>query len=592
MSHRALEEYLQSCKDQNVPASVDADAYADAISGIEARLWRSAQPARWLDLYQRICREQEQQLARQEHDPRPAFVIVIPVADRPRHLQLCLQSLLDLCRAFDYGGRRNGFYAKVSAVVAEDSREARNIEQHRQLAREFSRQGLQVVHFDQSMQIETLQRLTPELRQSLTPVLGRHEAQHFYHKGPSMMRNITYLWLQQEWRAQRWLNPLFFFIDSDQEFRLPMSNSGQPSNTTALNYFYHLQQIFADPDIQVLTGKVVGDPPVSPAVMAGTFLQDVCAFLQQMRGLDAAAECSFHRQMDVRDGSYHDLADLFGLQVQKESFRYPCRIRQPHDHRRCFEDFARRLGHFFDGEHPTRASYYQHQPMSHSIQPARTIYTGNYVLRPEALRYFIPFAELRLRMAGPVLGRIIKAELAAGFVSANLPMLHKRTVDDLGQSEYRPGVERESEKVDLSDEFERQFYGDVMLFSMERLTALGYPQDEIDEMTVAATLDAVARDMKVRYLQKQEQIMRLLEQLLSLLNDADAWWNQQPGVEAARQQFEDFIRNVHTNYAAESPAWQKLHDPLHDENRKQSMRQALLGYQQQRSNWALALSRT
>ncbi len=70
-------------------------------------------------------------------------------------------------------------------------------------------------------------------------------------------------------------------------------------------------------------------------------------------------------------------------------------------------------------------------------------------------------------MAGLVFGRIIKAKLAAGFVSANLLMLHKRRVDDLGQSEYRSGVEHESEKVGLSDEFERQFYGDVMLFSME-----------------------------------------------------------------------------------------------------------------------------
>ena len=95
---------------------------------------------------------------------------------------------------------------------------------------------------------------------------------------------------------------------------------------------------------------------------------------------------------------------------------------------------------------------------------ARTVYTGNYVIRPENLRYFIPFATLKLRMAGPVLGRILKMRLKHRFVSANLPMLHNRTVDSIGQSEYRAGVINTNQSIDLSNEFIRQFYGDVMLF--------------------------------------------------------------------------------------------------------------------------------
>ena len=40
--------------------------------------------------------------------------------------------------------------------------------------------------------------------------------------------------------------------------------------------------IFNQGKAQVLTGKVVGDPPVSPAVMAGTLLDDVLGFLGEL----------------------------------------------------------------------------------------------------------------------------------------------------------------------------------------------------------------------------------------------------------------------------------------------------------------------
>jgi hypothetical protein len=40
----------------------------------------------------------------------------------------------------------------------------------------------------------------------------------------------------------------------------------------AMNFLAQIDAIFGATDAEVLTGKVVGDPPVSPAVMAGNFL--------------------------------------------------------------------------------------------------------------------------------------------------------------------------------------------------------------------------------------------------------------------------------------------------------------------------------
>ena len=53
-------------------------------------------------------------------------------------------------------------------------------------------------------------------------------------------------------------------------------------------------------------------------------------------------------------------------------------------------------------------------------------------------------------MAGPVLGRLLRAALGKKFVTANLPMLHKRTVEEKGQSEYRHGIRRSDDEIDLS----------------------------------------------------------------------------------------------------------------------------------------------
>lgn len=69
-------------------------------------------------------------------------------------------------------------------------------------------------------------------------------------------------------------------------------------------------------------------------------------------------------------------------------------------------------------------------------------------------------------MSGPTAGRLIQAEIGARFASANLPMLHKRTTADV-QEIFAPGVEQQGEVlIDIADEAERQFFGDLMLFSV------------------------------------------------------------------------------------------------------------------------------
>jgi hypothetical protein len=224
------------------------------------------------------------------------------------------------------------------------------------------------------------------------------------------------------------------------------------------------------------------------------------------------------------------------------------------------------------------------------VQPARTIYTGNYAFRPAALTWFIPYAPLRLRMSGPTMGRLLKAEMNERFVSANLPMLHKRTLEATGAAEFRPGIVAEREQIDLCGEFERQFHGDVMLFSMQRLTALGYPAQTLSESVVAETLDATRAEMREKYRAKQMAILERLRLLKSLLDDPTRWWHHAPQLADAVANFQAFAANMAHNFGADSPCYARLDATGNWDTWRGRQLAAIQGLLRDRAAWNAALA--
>jgi hypothetical protein len=193
-----------------------------------------------------------------------------------------------------------------------------------------------------------------------------------------------------------------------------------------------------------------------------------------------------------------------------------------------------------------------------SLQPARTVYTGNYVFSMDALERFIPFAPLRLRMSGPTMGRLLKSAMGDRFVSANVPMLHQRTLEETGQSEFRPGVVSQQQAVVLCDEFERQFFGDVMLFSIERLAAQGLPARQWPQRLVAETLDRAYNDMRNKYRTRQGLVLGRIDQLRTLLHGDERWWNRCALHTPALGRFEAFVENLQRNFGEGSPCWGQI----------------------------------
>lgn len=574
-------------KEPNYPTKLDKliKLYADAISPIEDILWANGGIQAELKHYQKLFQELECLHINRPTQPRHDIIIVIPVADRPEHLKQCLQSLLNLCSLYNYGGFKNEKYTKVKALISDDSKQINNQHINKQLAESFTQKGLDVEYFGINEQLSTINSLKITT-DTLHNIVGNIDKADFSHKGASITRNITYLKLNE---MQRTDNPsLCYFIDSDQEFQIKVKSDGLEHDIYAVNYFYYLDKIFTEHPIDILTGKVVGDPPVSPSVMIGNFLSDLIEFIAQISKSEKTGTCDFHNHQpdQLDDAAYHDMADLFGFKVSNKSHQYHCMIKGTHDNADCLIELSARLNQFFDGVHPTRKSYYLHEDALSSITPARTIYTGNYVFNASGLRHFIPFANLKLRMAGPVLGRLIKADIANRFVSANLPMLHKRTVNTKQQSEFRPGVVRDHKKIDLSGEFMRQFYGDVMLFSIEALIEYGFPDTPITQTKTSDIVTNTISDMKLKYIAKHEENIHKIKLLKSLVTSPGNWWHNNTELQPALLNIHTFIQNIESNFGSEAKVYSAIFSNETVEEFHKNITQALLTYKMDKKCWS------
>ena len=275
-----------------------------------------------LPSYQSAWRRLETLIAARGDDRRHHFVLVIPVADSPAQLRRCLASLLELCRAYGYGGLQDGYFHKISVLLADDTESPELITANQALVREFDARGLAIDYFGLAEQLALLDSLAGI---DLGSIVGNAPRAAFGHKGQAMMRNIAYLKLAQLQKADSPL--LFYTLDADQQFKVKVDTADGGADVYAVNFFAQLDAIFSTTDADVLTGKVVGDPPVSPAVMAGNFLDDVAGFLHEMAASDPAQPYRLHAaNTSDADAAYHDMAGLFGFDNPTDAYRFRCTL--------------------------------------------------------------------------------------------------------------------------------------------------------------------------------------------------------------------------------------------------------------------------
>jgi hypothetical protein len=580
-----IAERLQQLAGENDPDALAA-LYEQVYPLLEQAMWSA--PADFdalLDDYQALFREQDALLRQRAADDRHRFIISIPVADRPAHLRACLESVFQVCERFGYGGKTAGLYTHVKVVVAEDSRDPDSVRRHLALVDEYRRKGLQVFHFGQEEQYALLQSIPQAQRARLGNLLTTQPKERFYLKGQAANRNLSYLKCLQltEDRGRT----LYYMIDCDQSLCVNRRTDHGEEAVYALNYFHYVDRVFRRTGTLMLTGKLVGDPPVSPAVMASNFLDDVIAFFARLAELEGEQACQFHGLPErlPGDAAYHDMARLFGYESADPTFPYRCRLAGEHDHATCLKDFALRLNAFFFGEHLFRRTTFAYGAGFAELVPARTVYPGNYIVNYAGLKYIIPFGHLRLRMSGPTAGRLIAAEIGERFASFNMPNLHRRITEAGLEDEFRPGVERAEQDIDLSDEFERQFFGDLMLFSTADLVTRADVNQPFDRDKVAAVIDGKEAELLALYREKHAAILGQIRRLRALAFDTGHWWTRSPDLAHALRQVETFIANVERNFGDDSPAWEQIQSASHRAVRKAQIIEALVNYRTERSAW-------
>ncbi len=579
---------------KRLAATRDADALIDLHEQcallLEHAMWSAeADFHPLLASYQALFREQEALIRQRGKDDRHHFILAIPVADRPPHLRACLESIYQVCTLFDYGGHASGGWDKIQVVVSEDSRDENNVRRHIELIEEYRRKGLQVVHFGLAEQYELLHALPPHTRERLGNLLTTQPREKFSLKGQAANRNLSYLKFLQLTENKH--NTLYYLVDSDQSLCVNRQTASGEEAVAALNYFHAIDRIFRTTDTLMLTGKLVGDPPVSPAVMAANFLDDVAAFFTRLAALRADQACQFHAppRQPAGDAAYHDMARLFGFDNQPAAFPYSCRLAGEHDHRACLADFARRLNAFFFGEHLTRKTGFAYGSGFAQLAPARTVYPGNYIVNYAGLKYVIPFGHLRLRMSGPTAGRLIAAEIRERFASFNMPNLHRRTTEAGCGDDFRPGVDVDEASVDLSNEFERQFFGDLMLFSTEALVKRADATRPFAQDAIEAVVAEKEAELLALYQQKHDAIVDKNRQLNALVFNSGHWWlhasEHSPDLAHALRQVRAFIDNIDRNFGEHAFAWGQIQSAEHRAQRKQQIVEALMNYRAERDAW-------
>lgn len=577
------EPVLRAVKQNDHSALIES--YHNVYPLVEQQLWHGDAFDETLSSYQAMFREQETLIQLAGDKQCHQFILSIPVADRPQHVKSCLESIYQQCVTYTYGGCTNGQFDKIQVVIAEDSRRPEHIEQHIALAKEYTAKGLRVHHFGLQEQYALLQQIPDEQRQQLGSLLTTQPEHRFYLKGQAANRNLSYLKCLQ--LTEDKARTLYYMVDSDQAFLVNRQTDCGDNAVNAVNYFYYINHIFSTTETCMLTGKLVGDPPVSPSVMAVNFMDDVLAYLHQLTGMDAQHACQFHQPPDAptQDAAYHDMAKLFGFDQNTKAYPFRCPMTEQHDNLACLQGFAAKLNAFFFGEHLTRKTSFQYHTDFTVLTSARTIYPGNYIVNYEGLKYIIPFGDLRLRMSGPTAGRLIQAEIMQRFASVNLPMLHTRHLQRDAGNEFRPGVEQTDESVNLADEFERQFFGDLMLFSVAKLTSQDGFSGVFNQHDVCKALDETEQQLLALYEDNHQAVQNRNAQLKHLVNDKQYWWHNHPQAAPALQNIQRFIQNFNINFGKDSVAYQHIQNQQHRDKRKQLIVQALLRYRQSRNAW-------
>ncbi len=144
-------------------------------------------------------------------------------------------------------------------------------------------------------------------------------------------------------------------------------------------------------------------------------------------------------------------------------------------------------------------------------------------------------------------------------------------------------------RVDVSNEFERQFFGDLMLFSTEALVKRADVTQPFAQAAIETVVNEKETELLALYQHKHDAIVAKNRQLDALVFEAGHWWQHAaahaPDLAQALRHVRAFIDNIDHNFGEHALAWRQIQTAEHRAERKRQIVEALLNYRAERDAW-------
>lgn len=425
--------------------------------------------------------------------------IVVPVSDRNKFIDNLLLSIKSHLEAFNFP------HSLIAVHLINDSHD------------DINREELWNFNFDVQVrnisdQIKELlttyweDRLKTVYGTFIKPLPQNKEKRERKWSGSTM--NVGRLLLNKIMDKK---NDIVWFIDSDEEFSILTKDTNSFKVVPhAFSAFHSLEEIFQQYNPDIVTGKITWDPAFSAPQMIRTQLIDLLADNKDILPVHA-----YHHE----NRAYNDLSLFSQAELPRNySTGYPL---LPFEDRWILSNHPAHsilLGH-----HISRPICYSNpDALLHDGSVDRKVYIGD-IIWPgnvagthKLLRFPSPFVESKIRLSGPILGKLI-TKMGESIHTANIPTYHRRISDinDLGHG-FRGGTTHKEDLIDISSLRAKQIEGDIIAKYLDKC---GQRYNTIDRNLFSE----VSKEVFDLYKKQMQDIQELVKQI-DWTNDYSLWF--------------------------------------------------------------------
>ena len=129
-----------------------------------------------------------------------------------------------------------------------------------------------------------------------------------------------------------------------------------------------------------------------------------------------------------------------------------------------------------------------------------------------------------------------------------------------------------------------------MLFSVDELTKLGYPDKEIGLKQITGIVNKTSDNLHKLYMKQQFETHEKMLKLKNYLTDTSFWWNTASSMDEALRKFQLFCSTVERNFGPDSQVMKNLSEQIKSSIYSEKIIQAIRSFHEDEIYWKEALT--